>query len=162
MVGAAFALALPVFAALAQSPVVAPRLAPGVLLVGSRLSASAVRTLLEARGYRNVGKVTSAVTRFGNTVIAGPYKVWARDRFGRRVKLHVSRSSGEILKKIVYDRLSVAALETLLGRHGYRDIAKVRLQRGSYVLRARDLFGRPVELVVNPITAKVLHKTIFQ
>ena len=59
-------------------------------------------------------------------------------------------------------RVAGAALETLLGRHGYRDIAEVRLQRGSYVLRARDRFGRPVELVVNPITAKVLHKTIFQ
>ena len=162
MVGAALVLALPAFAALAQWPGAAPRLAPGVVLVGSQLSASAVTTLLEARGYRNVGKVTSAVTRFGNTVVAGPYKVWARDRFGRRVKLLVSRSSGEILKVFVYDKLSVAALETLLGRYGYRDIAEVRLKRGSYVLRARDLLGRPVELVVNPITAKILHKTIFR
>ena len=58
-----------------------------------RLSTFAIRDLLEAHGYRNIGKITFN----GFTYITR-----ATDRKGRRVKLYVDPSTAKVLKKIIY------------------------------------------------------------
>ncbi len=59
----------------------------------ARLSTYAIRDLLEAHGYRDIGKITfngfSYITR-------------ATDRNGRRVKLYVDPSTAKVLKKKFY------------------------------------------------------------
>jgi hypothetical protein len=59
----------------------------------ARLSTFAIRDLLEAHGYRDIGKITfngfSYITR-------------ATDRNGRRVKLYVDPSTAKVLKKKFY------------------------------------------------------------
>ena len=140
------------FSSARQQPSIAPR-----------LSASATKTLLEARGYTNIGKIKFTITTIGNITFTSLYKVWARDRLGRRVKLFVDPTTARVLKKkIVRPRLSVSAIEIVLRRHGYTKIAKVQLKRGLYTVWARDLFGRPVKLVLDPTTTTILRKTIYQ
>ncbi len=59
----------------------------------ARLSTYAIRDLLEAHGYRDIGKITfngfSYITR-------------ATDRNGRRVKLYVDPSTAKVVKKKYY------------------------------------------------------------
>ena len=59
----------------------------------ARLSTFAIRDLLEAHGYRYIGKITFD----GMT-----YIVRATDRDGRRVKLYVDPFSAKVLKKKFY------------------------------------------------------------
>ena len=59
----------------------------------ARLSTFAIRDLLEAHGYRNIGKIT-----FNGFT----YIVRATDRKGRRVKLYVDPSTAKVLKKKFY------------------------------------------------------------
>ena len=59
----------------------------------ARLSTFAIRDLLEAHGYRNIGKI-----KFNGFT----YIVRATDRKGRRVKLYVDPSTAKVLKKIIY------------------------------------------------------------
>ena len=59
----------------------------------ARLSTFAIRDLLEAHGYRYIGKITFD----GMT-----YIVRATDRDGRRVKLYVDPWSAKVLKKKFY------------------------------------------------------------
>ncbi len=59
----------------------------------ARLSTFAIRDLLEAHGYRNIGKI-----KFNGFT----YIVRATDRKGRPVKLYVDPSTAKVLKKIIY------------------------------------------------------------
>ena len=59
----------------------------------ARLSTFAIRDLLEAHGYRDIGKITFD----GMTYITR-----ATDRDGRRVKLYVDPFSAKVLKKKFY------------------------------------------------------------
>ncbi len=59
----------------------------------ARLSTFAIRDLLEAHGYRDIGKITFN----GFTYITR-----ATDRNGRRVKLYVDPFTAKVLKKIIY------------------------------------------------------------
>jgi len=59
----------------------------------ARLSTFAIRDLLEAHGYRDIGKIT-----FNGTT----YITRATDRGGRRVKLYVDPSTAKVLKKKFY------------------------------------------------------------
>ncbi len=59
----------------------------------ARLSTFAIRDLLEAHGYRDIGKI-----KFNGFT----YIVRATDRKGRRVKLYVDPSTAKVLKKIIY------------------------------------------------------------
>ena len=59
----------------------------------ARLSTFAIRDLLEAHGYRDIGKITFN----GFTYITR-----ATDRDGRQVKLYVDPSTAKVLKKIIY------------------------------------------------------------
>ena len=59
----------------------------------TRLSTFAIRDLLEAHGYRDIGKITFN----GFTYITR-----ATDRDGRRVKLYVDPSTAKVLKKKFY------------------------------------------------------------
>ena len=59
----------------------------------ARLSTFAIRDLLEAHGYRNIGKI-----KLSGSV----YVVRATDRHGHPVKLYVDPSSARVIKKIIY------------------------------------------------------------
>ncbi len=59
----------------------------------ARLSTFAIRDLLEAHGYRKIGKI-----KFNGFT----YIVRATDRKGRPVKLYVDPSTAKVLKKIIY------------------------------------------------------------
>lgn len=63
----------------------------GPAVIEIRASTSAVRTLLEQRGYLVIGKVR---------LTGGVYRVWAIDPKGRKVELLVDPSSVRILRKI--------------------------------------------------------------
>ncbi len=59
----------------------------------ARLSTFAIRDLLEAHGYRNIGKI-----KFNGST----YVVRATDRKGWPVKLYVDPFTAKVLKKIIY------------------------------------------------------------
>ena len=63
----------------------------GPAVIDVRASTSAVKTLLEQRGYLVIGKVR---------MTGGLYRVWAIDPKGRKVELLVDPNSVRILRKI--------------------------------------------------------------
>ncbi len=135
---------------------------PIQLRLAARLSASSVRALLRGRGYTNIGKVRRTIASVGPVTFVSVYKVRARDRWGRRAELFVDPSTARVLKKKIDPRIPLSALERLLGRNGYSNITRVTFRRDLYTVRARDLFGRPVKLVFDPVSATILKKTIYR
>ncbi len=65
--------------------------AVGSAVVETRVSTSAVKTLLEQRGYLLIGKVR---------IKGGLYRVWAIDPEGSKVELVVDPDTVRILRKI--------------------------------------------------------------
>ncbi len=128
----------------------------------ARLSASSVRALLRGRGYTNIGKVSRTIASVGAVTFVSVYKVRARDRWGRRAELFVDPSTATVLKKKIDPRIPLSAIKRLLGRNGYSNITKVTFRRNLYTVRARDLFGRQVKLVFDPVSATILKKTIYR
>ncbi len=62
------------------------------VIITARISTLTIRTLLEQRGYTKIGRI----------LLSGAvYKVVARDRRGRRVKLFVDPQTARILRKVL-------------------------------------------------------------
>ncbi|MCH7931618.1 MAG: PepSY domain-containing protein [Proteobacteria bacterium] len=62
------------------------------IIIQARISTLSIRTLLEQRGYTKIGRI----------LLSGAvYKVVARDRRGRRVKLFVDPQTARILRKVL-------------------------------------------------------------
>ncbi len=62
------------------------------VIVTARISTLSVRSLLEQKGYTKIGRILLS---------GAAYKVVARDRRGRRVKLFVDPQTARILRKVL-------------------------------------------------------------
>lgn len=88
--------------------------------------------------------------RFSNAVT--PRRLRHRD-----LSRHRHGHRFEALPPLRRQLLAGTIASLLLGRHGFR-IDSMRLYRGAYHARARNRYGYPIALVIDPFTGTVLRR----